>query len=59
MKIALRKLVFAGVVATLTAAATTLPAHATISGSEPRPNASMNASAGYYFQAALAYMGFY
>ncbi|HMF53747.1 MAG TPA: hypothetical protein VK593_05315 [Edaphobacter sp.] len=57
MKTTLRKFVLAGVVALLTAAVST-PAHATLSGSEPRPNAPSGATASLYFNAMLAIMGF-
>jgi hypothetical protein len=53
MKLSIRKTVLVAVVA-LTAIAA-VPAHATLSGSEPRPNFS---SQGAYAYAAMAVLGF-
>lgn len=49
-----RKFVLAGVVALITAAA--MPAHATISGSEPRPAPPRSLPAGY-LMIALSFLG--
>lgn len=54
MKTNARKFLLAGAVALLTAMAST-PAHATLSGSNPRPNLS---SASIYLSAILAVLGY-
>jgi hypothetical protein len=54
MKLSIRKAVFASIVA-LTAAVAVVPAHATLSGSDPRPRLSSN---GAYAYAAMAVLGF-
>jgi hypothetical protein len=53
VKLSIRKTVLATVVAFTAIAA--VPAHATLSGSEPRPNLS---SRGAYTYAAMAVLGF-
>lgn len=56
MKTHTRKMLFAGIIA-LVAAVATAPAHATLSGSNPRPNASVM-SASSYFSIMLAVLGY-
>jgi hypothetical protein len=54
VKLSIRKIALAAVVA-LTAAVAAAPAHATLSGSDPRPRFSSN---GTYAYAAMAALGF-
>jgi hypothetical protein len=54
VKLSIRKTVLAAALA-LTAAVAVVPAHATLSGSDPRPRLSSN---GAYAYAAMAVLGF-
>ncbi len=54
MKLSIRKVILASSLA-LTAAIATIPAHATLSGSDPRPNFSSQST---YLYAAMAVLGY-